>query len=77
MDRIQGFEARDAAGEMAPPIFVVNARAEPAGNDSSILVLLNRDADERTRLGYGLGLDPATNLVDEADMPLCSFLPRA
>lgn len=32
--------------------------------------------DATVRVGYGLGLDPRCDLVDEADMPLCAFLPR-
>jgi len=29
------------------------------------------------RIAYSLGLTPHCNVVDDADMPLCAFAPRA
>jgi sialate O-acetylesterase len=76
-DNIPGFELRTASPDNAEPLLVVNARADGAAPPDSILVVLNREPEPGARLGYGLGIDPWCDLVDTADMPLCSFLPRA
>jgi sialate O-acetylesterase len=73
---IPGFELREQGGEYSEPLFVIEAQVDDSAGDNSILLLLNREPGATARLGYGLGLDPRCDLVDEADMPLCSFLPR-
>ena len=47
-------------------------RADP----TAIRVLLSAPPEEGARLGYGLGFNPYCNAVDDADMPLCTFMPR-
>ena len=79
-NNIRGFEAR-TAGEYRAPLYPVNAWVDPHGDGdkdrrSDIIVLFNRELDAEVKLGYGLGLNPACDLADEADLPLCSFLPQ-
>jgi sialate O-acetylesterase len=75
-DNIRGFDARAPEPAYRAPLFVVNAWVDDAqGGGTDVIVLLNRPEDG-VRLGYGLGVNPACDLVDEADMPLCAFLPR-
>ncbi len=73
---IPGFEISEPGGGYTDPLFIVEARVDEAAADNSILLLVNRKPDAMVRVGYGLGLDPHCDLVDEADMPLCTFLPR-
>ena len=74
---LRGFEVRLPDAEYRAPLYVVNAFVDrAAGNGTDIVVLLNREMDADVKLGYGLGLDPACDLIDEADMPLCAFLPQ-
>ena len=81
-DNLRGFEVRLPEAEYRDPLYVVNAWVDPAGDGAEeyfrtdIIVLLNREMDVQVKLGYGLGLNPACDLVDEADMPLCAFLPQ-
>lgn len=76
-DNLGGFEVRLPEAEYRDPLYVVNAWVDPAGDGTDIIVLLNREMDADVSLGYGLGLNPACDLADEADMPLCAFLPQA
>jgi hypothetical protein len=73
-DNLRGFEAHMPAGQYRMPLYVVNAWVDQA-NGTDVIVLLNREMDADTQLGYGLGLNPVCELIDEADTPLCSFLP--
>ena len=46
-------------------------------NDATTLqILLSEAAPVSALLGYGIGYNPYCNATDEADMPLCAFLPR-
>jgi len=46
----------------------------PAGAKGMLVrLLLGAPPDEALRVGYGLGINPYCNVVDEADMPLCTF----
>lgn len=74
VDNIRGFEARIADADQRALLFVVNAYVDGDGTD--VIVLLNREMEPDTRLGYGLGNNPACDLADAADCPLCSFLPQ-
>ena len=82
-ENLRGFEVRLPEAEYRDPLYVVNAWVDPAGDGTDIIVLLNREMDvsgalfRDVRLGYGLGLNPVCDLADEADMPLCAFLPQA
>jgi hypothetical protein len=73
---IRGFEVRLPNAEYRAPLYPVNAWVDPNSADNDIIVLLNREMDADVKLGYGLGLNPACDLADAADMPLCSFLPQ-
>ena len=73
--RVRGFEVQMPDSRYRPPLYVVNATIDRAsGND--VVVLLNREMDADTRLGYGLGITPTCDLTDADDMPLLSFLPQ-
>jgi sialate O-acetylesterase len=72
---MSGFECRTPDGKPHPDTCVVDVSADTV-DPRNIRVLLGGGSLEDTRLGYGLGLSPYCNVVDEADMPLCAFLPR-
>ena len=76
-ENIRGFAVRLPDAETRAPLYVVNAWVDPNGEGTDIIVLLNREMEADVKLGYGLGLNPSCDLADEADMPLCSFLPQA
>ena len=76
VNNIGGFEVRLPNPEMRPALYPVNAWVDPNGDGADIIVLLNREMDADVKLGYGLGTNPACGLADEADLPLCSFLPQ-
>lgn len=71
---ISGFETRTADGQPHPTITVIKADAD-TDDPRNIRILFNEPLDDTVLLGYGLGLNPYCNAVDEADMPLCAFLP--
>lgn len=73
--RIHGFEVRIPNADSRAPLYVVNAFIERSGG-ADVAIVLNREMDLDTRLGYGLGLNPTCDLVDAADTPLLSFLPQ-
>jgi sialate O-acetylesterase len=79
-DNIRGFEVRIPDSAYRAPLYGVNAWADrsanAAGND--IIVLLNREmgAGDEVKLGYGLGVNPACDLADADDTPLCAFMPQ-
>jgi hypothetical protein len=75
-NNIRGFEVRLPEAEYHDPLYPVNAWVDQAGGGTDIIVLLNREMDKQVKLGYGLGPNPTCDLADEADMPLCSFLPQ-
>ncbi len=75
-DNIRGFEVRLPEAQYCAPLFVVNAWVDASDADNAVMVLLNREPEPGVELGYGLGIDPVCDLVDEADAPLCAFLPR-
>lgn len=70
-DHIPGFELRTADNKRHTTNSVMDARLHEDG--TSIRMTLNAVADENTLLGYGTGLRPYCNLVDDADMPLLAF----
>lgn len=74
---IRGFDVRLPDAEYRTPLYPINAWADLEHDDTDIIVLLNRELDAEVKLGYGLGLNPACDLADMEDMPLCSFLPQA
>ena len=66
------------SAEKYEPLHVVNAWVDQESSDGNdVIVLLNRepDKDVQLSLAYGDGISPVCELVDEADMPLCAFLP--
>ncbi len=73
---IGGFSVHLPDEKYRPPLNVVNVWVDPEGSGNDIIVLLNREMEPDVKLGYGLGLDPDCDLADEADQPLCAFLPR-
>jgi Carbohydrate esterase, sialic acid-specific acetylesterase len=75
--RVSGFEVWAPDAQFHPPLYVVNAWVDPTSAGSTdIIVLLNREMDAGTRLGYGMGLNPVCDLVDADDTPLLSFMPQ-
>lgn len=62
-----GFELRGADGQVLPIIFKV----ELCGDE--VRLHLSEALPEGATLGYGLGLDPAVNVVDQADNALLAF----
>jgi sialate O-acetylesterase len=79
---LRGFQVRLPEAEYHDPLYVVNAWVDPAGDGAEeyfrtdVIVLLNREMEADVKLGYGLDLNSTCDLVDEADMPLCAFLPQ-
>ncbi len=73
-NNIRGFEVRVSEPQARMPLYVVNAWVDMASG-TDVIVLLNRELDADTQLGYGLGLNPVCELADEDDTPLCAFLP--
>ena len=74
-DNLRGFEVRLPDAQSRMPLYVVNAWVDET-NGTDVIVLLNREMEADTQLGYGLGLNPVCDMTDKADMPLCSFLPQ-
>lgn len=72
---ISGFEIRSEDGSVHPRIVVIEANAD-AREPKVINVILSTPLDDSLRLGYGLGLNPYCNAVDENDMPLPAFAPQ-
>lgn len=62
-----GFELRGSDGQVLPIIFKVELRGD------EVQLHLSEALPEGAALGYGLGLDPAVNVVDEADNALLVF----
>jgi hypothetical protein len=73
-ENIRGFEVRYPDADQRAPLYVVDAWADSSSTD--IIVLLNREIEPDTRLGYGLGINPACDLADADDHPLCTFMPQ-
>jgi sialate O-acetylesterase len=73
-DRIGGFSVQDAAGQPIPGNAVFNALCDPT-DPAAILVWTDRPLREGEVVAYGQGLNPPCNAVDQADMPLCAFVP--
>lgn len=72
---MSGFTVRTADNEPHPTLQILDVSAEET-DPRNIRILLSGPVTEGTSIAYGLGLDPYCNVVDEADMPLSSFLPR-
>lgn len=71
-ENIHGFEILPPQGAEADKwLYPIEARSE----ENSIIVDLSLDAPVGARLTYGQGLNPTCAVVDEADMPLCTFAP--
>ena len=62
-----GFELRSEDGQTLPIIFKVELHGD------EVRLYLSEALPEGTVLGYGLGLDPAVNIVDHADNALLAF----
>jgi hypothetical protein len=75
-DAIRGFSLHAEEGSGEPPLFPINARVDEDAGDNSVILLPSRPLGRGEKVGYGIGTDPVCDLVDEADMPLCSFMPR-
>jgi sialate O-acetylesterase len=71
---ISGFEVRDHDGQPRDDVFLINAWVDES-DLTSIRLLLTAPPDDSVRIGYGLGQNPYCNAVDDADMPLCAFMP--
>jgi sialate O-acetylesterase len=69
-----GFAVYTPDHQPHPSVLVLNAERDP-DDPTAIRVLLSAAIDDQTRLGYGLGLNPYCNAVDEADLPLPAFWP--
>jgi sialate O-acetylesterase len=72
---LSGFEIRNAQNELHPDLFLIAVNVDAADPTSINLVLSGQPNDE-VRIGYGLGLNPYCNTVDDADMPLPAFAPQ-
>jgi sialate O-acetylesterase len=72
-DGIRGFQVQLPDPSRADPLFVINAVADRSDPLHSVIVYMNRDPGAHVMLSYGRGVDPCCDLVDQADMPLCSF----
>jgi len=75
-DALQGFSLHPAQGSSEAPPVIINVWVDTEVRDGSVIILLTRQIHPGEKVGYGLGKDPRCDLVDLADMPLCSFLPR-
>lgn len=65
--RPQGFELRGADGQVLPIIFKVELHGD------EVRLHLTEALPTSAALGYGLGLDPVVNIVDQADNALLAF----
>lgn len=78
-ETIFGFSLTTLEGAPHPDLMVANARPDPHDPNAIRLLLNSTPADgvlDSVRLAYGLGFSPCCNAVDQADMALCSFLPK-
>ncbi len=73
-ERITGFEITTHDGELHPSVLLVDAFVA-LQNPSDIRLVLSGDADDLC-VGYGLGFNPTSTLVDHNDSPLPAFEPR-
>jgi sialate O-acetylesterase len=72
-DDLAGFAITDADGQPVPDNYVFNAH--PDRDDPTQIVLhLNLPARPGDRVAYAQGIFPYANVVDAADMPLCSVV---
>jgi sialate O-acetylesterase len=69
---IGGFGIQDESGKTHPKTMIIAANAD-VRDPKVINVTFNTPLDDSIRLGYGLGLNPYCNAVDDADMPLPAF----
>ena len=72
---ISGFEVRTPEHEPHPSVQIITADRDP-DDATAIRLLLSAELDDSVRIGYGLGLNPFCNAVDDADMPLPAFWER-
>lgn len=75
-DGIRGFSLHAAEGSREEAPFPINAWVDEEAGDDSVILLVSRPLGRGEKIGYGLGTDPVCDLVDGADMPLPSFMPR-
>jgi len=71
VDNMAGFDVLTANGQSHPTNHVINAFRDPA-TPGAIQVRVNVPLQPGEMLGYGHGLRPFCNVVDEADQPLCA-----
>jgi sialate O-acetylesterase len=69
---ISGFAVRTPEHEPHPTVQIITAERDP-GDATALRLLLSAEPDDQVRIGYGLGLNPFCNAVDDADMPLPAF----
>lgn len=74
-DHLGGFTIAGADGQPIPDNAVVNAFPDPE-DPAAIIINTNLPLQPNDWICYGQGFDPYCNVVDEADMPLCSFRRR-
>jgi sialate O-acetylesterase len=73
---MSGFVVCDNQGLPHSTLKIIDASCY-SQDSTAIRILLTGPLTTDTYIGYGLGYNPYCNVVDGADMPLCSFLPRA
>jgi len=71
VDNMAGFDVLTANGQSHPTNHVINAFRDPT-DPGAIRVRVNVPLQPGEMLGYGHGLRPVCNVVDEADQPLCA-----
>lgn len=72
-DHIAGFSIYDAEGNPIPDNYVFRVYRDPA-NPAAIILRTNLALKPGDLVGYGMGVNPYCNVVDDADMGLCAFL---
>ena len=71
-DHLGGFSIHDAAGHPIPGNALFRVCRDPE-DPGAIRLWTNQPLREGDCVAYGMGLNPACTVVDEADMPLCAF----
>ncbi len=72
-DHMAGFTIYNSDGKPIPENYVFRVYRDPS-DASAIRLRINVPVQPGTLVGYGQGLNPYCNVVDDADMGLCAFL---